>query len=312
MKACIIGKGSIGKKHFSILSKQKIEVFFVRRKKKYKTDIYFSELKNHSFDYFFITNPTSLHLKTLKRIIGFKKPIFIEKPFCNKKLTKEEIKYFLKHKIFVGFMLRYDKRIQKLKKIIRNKTDYSKIVWQTCMPKWHPNENYKKSYASRKDLGGGVVLTCSHEIDLSIYLFGNVIKVSAFKIKNRLKMDVEDRVQIILEHSSGQISEIFLDFTSQETERKIRVYLKQSIYEWDFFKNYLLEHKKNKAKKIKCKYKGLNETYLLQTKDILKNINTNRNRISLKNTLNTQLTIEAIFKSLSMKKTVTITKYPHI
>ena len=36
MKACIIGKGSIGKKHFSILSKQKIEVFFVRRKKKIK------------------------------------------------------------------------------------------------------------------------------------------------------------------------------------------------------------------------------------------------------------------------------------
>ena len=37
-------------------------------------------------------------------------------------------------------MLRYDKRIQKLKKIIKEKTDYSKIVWQTYMPKWHPNE----------------------------------------------------------------------------------------------------------------------------------------------------------------------------
>ena len=251
MKACIIGKGSIGKKHFSILSKQKIEVFFVRRKKKNKKDIHFSELKKYSFDYFFVTNPTSLHLKTLKRIVKFNKPIFIEKPFCNKKLIKKEIKYFLKHKIFIGYMLRYDKRIQKLKKIIKEKTDYSKIVWQTYMPKWHPNENYKQSYASRKDLGGGVVLTCAHEIDLSNYLFGNTIKVNAFKIKNRLKMDVEDRVQIILEHSSGQISEIFLDFTNQIIERKIKVYSKQSIYEWNFFKNYLLKDKKNKVKKIK-------------------------------------------------------------
>ena len=125
-------------------------------------------------------------------------------------------------------------------------------------------------------------------------------------------MDVEDRVQIILQHSSGQISEIFLDFTNKKSERKIKVYLKQSIYEWDFFKNYLLEHKKNKTNKINCKYKGLNETYLLQTKDILKNINTNKNRISLKNTLNTQLTIEAIFESLSKKKTVNVMKYPHI
>ena len=61
-------------------------------------------------------------------------------------------------------------------------------------------------------------------------------------------MDVEDRVQIILEHSSGQISEIFLDFTNQIIERKIKVYSKQSIYEWNFFKNYLLEHKKKKLK----------------------------------------------------------------
>ena len=96
---------------------------------------------------------------------------------------------------------------------------------------------------------GRGALTCAHEIDLSNYLFGNVIKVNAFKIKNRLKMDVEDRVQIILEHSSGQISEIFLDFTNQIIERKIKVYSKQSIYEWNFFKNYLLEHKKIKLKK---------------------------------------------------------------
>ncbi len=312
MKACIIGKGSIGKKHFSILSKLKLDIFFIRRKKKNKNDIYFSELKKHTFDYFFITNPTSLHIKTLKRIIKFKKPIFIEKPFCDKKLIKKEIKYFLKHKIFVGFMLRYDKRIQKLKKIIKKNPDYSKIVWQTFMPKWHPNENYKISYASKKNLGGGVVLTCSHEIDLATYLFGNVKKVNAFKIKNRMKMNVEDRIQIILEHSSGQISEIFLDFTNQKLERKIKVYQNQNIFEWDFFKDFIIEYKKNRAKKINCKYNGLKETYLLQTKDFLKNYNAKKNRISLKNTLNTQLTIEAIFKSLGKKKTVKVIQYPHI
>ena len=42
-------------------------------------------------------------------------------------------------------------------------------------------KNYKQSYASRKDLGGGVVLTCAHEIDLSNYLFGNVIKSKCFQ-----------------------------------------------------------------------------------------------------------------------------------
>ena len=84
------------------------------------------------------------------------------------------------------------KKKSSTKKIVKKNPDYSKIVWQTFMPKWHPNENYKISYASKKNLGGGVVLTCSHEIDLATYLFGNVKKVNAFKIKNRMKMNVED------------------------------------------------------------------------------------------------------------------------
>ena len=308
MKACIIGKGSIGKRHYKLLKKLNINAYFIRRKKKNISDLIFTDLKKFTFNYFLITNPTSLHRKTLMRVIGFNKPIFIEKPFCNKKLSKKDINLFLKKYIYVGYMLRYDKRIQKLKKIISRDVNYSKIIWQTYMPNWHPGENFKKSYASKKELGGGVVYTCSHEIDLAIYLFGHVKKVSSFRIKNRLKMNVEDRIQIILEHYNGQISEIYLDFTNQIKSRKIKVYLGEKILEWDFFKKYILEYKQKKVKRIYCKYKNLDQTYLSQNIDFLKN-KKNNNRISFKNTLDTQLTIEAIMKSLISKKAVEINEY---
>ena len=47
--------------------------------------------------------------------------------------------------------------------------------------KWHPNEIINKVMHRKRPWGGGITY---HEIDLSNYLFGNVIKVNAFKIKN--------------------------------------------------------------------------------------------------------------------------------
>ena len=69
-------------------------------------------------------------------------------------------------------MLRHDPRIIFLKSKIENKLNkvkYANFFLQTFMPEWHPWENYHKSYASNKALGGGVLLTCSHEIDLSVF-----------------------------------------------------------------------------------------------------------------------------------------------
>ena len=42
------------------------------------------------------------------------------------------------------------------------------------LPDWHPYENYKESYAAKKELGGGVVLTSIHELDYLYWLFGKI------------------------------------------------------------------------------------------------------------------------------------------
>jgi hypothetical protein len=36
------------------------------------------------------------------------------------------------------------------------------------LPKWHPYADYRKEYTALKTLGGGVIRTLSHEIDLSL------------------------------------------------------------------------------------------------------------------------------------------------
>ena len=54
---------------------------------------------------------------------------------------------------------------------------FSHVENGSYLPDWHPDENYSKSYAARNDLGGGVVLTCIHEIDYLYWIFGNVSEV---------------------------------------------------------------------------------------------------------------------------------------
>ena len=63
------------------------------------------------------------------------------------------------------------------------------------LPYWHPKEDYKKSYASRKKLGGGVILTLIHEIDYLFWIFGKFKSVySTGGNLTKLNTDVEDTV----------------------------------------------------------------------------------------------------------------------
>ena len=78
MKGCIVGKGSIGKRHGNILRKLGVEVFYIRRNAKKKDEI---KINNKKFleksNFFLITNPTSNHIYTLNKLLRFKKPILI-------------------------------------------------------------------------------------------------------------------------------------------------------------------------------------------------------------------------------------------
>ena len=56
-----------------------------------------------------------------------------------------------------------------ISKILKKSIIYSNFVWHTYFP-WCPYENYRNSYAIKKKMGGGVIKTYSHEVDLSHYL----------------------------------------------------------------------------------------------------------------------------------------------
>ena len=61
------------------------------------------------------------------------------------------------------------------------------------LPKWHPYADYTQEYTARKKLGGGVIRTLSHEIDLALHWFGQYSNAVGYAEKiSHLQLDTDD------------------------------------------------------------------------------------------------------------------------
>jgi predicted dehydrogenase len=68
------------------------------------------------------------------------------------------------------------------------------------LPNFHRYEDYRSTYAARRDLGGGVVLSQIHELDYLSLLFGTPSRVFAMGGHlSDLEIDVEDVAAILLD-----------------------------------------------------------------------------------------------------------------
>ena len=158
MKIVIIGYGSIGRRHASILKENfKNCKIFLHTKQKVKKFRSFKDFKYIKFikpDYVIIASETYKHLKQLtyleENFKGIK--ILIEKPLFHQ-FNKFKVK---NNKVYVGYNLRFHPLLQILKENIKNRKIWSvQIICGSYLPSWRKNIDYRKSYSSKKN-GGGV------------------------------------------------------------------------------------------------------------------------------------------------------------
>ena len=78
----------------------------------------------------------------------------------------------------MGFQMRFNPLIKFLEKTIKKKSPIGKLITahiHHCenIKDFHPYEDYRVSYAAKKKLGGGVILSQIHEVDYFLHLFQN-------------------------------------------------------------------------------------------------------------------------------------------
>lgn len=255
LKVLIVGLGSAGKRHATILkNKFKISnIYFLTKKRNQSNSIKSNlEIKKINPDYIIIANSTSEHFKVLK---------FLEKNFSGKIILVEKPLYekfrnlnIRKNKVFVAYQLRFHPVILKLKELSKSQKLFNiNVIANSYLPDWRKT-NYRYSYSSKKKEGGGVLLDLSHELDYINWIFPN-IKFNFFLNKKISTLDINSDDIAIINGSLNKklFCQINLNYFSMIPKRLIFLDGKNISFYGDLINNFyrLNINKKIKRKKIK-------------------------------------------------------------
>ena len=250
MKALVVGYGSIGKRHIQNLSKFKnMEILVVTKRKndtflkKYNCKIFSTIQKSldERPNFAIVCTETSTHIKYSNLLAKHGIHLLIEKPLSNSiigvnSLLKESRKQKLT--TLIGCNLRFHPCIKKIKDVLSRKKLGKILSIQiengSYLPNWHPDENYTKSYASQEKLGGGVTLTCIHEIDYLYWFFKKISQVVSITGKfSDLKIDADDLSVILMKVGKNSVAEIHLDYFQQPSRRSCKIIGTKGTLTWD-------------------------------------------------------------------------------
>ena len=337
MNILFLGLGSIGQRHLRnlISLNKKIKFYAIRKKysaplldnknkiingdikKKYKITYLkkFSEIKkkNIKLDAAFICTPSIFHISQAIWLIKNNINVFVEKPLgSDDKKVGDLIKALKKNtqvKAMMGFQLKFNPIINRVKRLISK--NFIGIIYSVLIEHgehindFHPYEDYKKTYAARKELGGGVILSQIHELDYMYYIFDNYNIKNLNSISGRiskLKINVEDTLIsnfLIKKNKKNKfLCTLHLNYYEKPKKRKITILASEGKIVADLNKQNLLIYRKNYFKNIKFKF-SRNEIF---KKQVLYFLNAVKNKRKIKKSYDLFNGIKSLKLAIKLKK----------
>jgi len=167
----------------------------------------FDQALSQQPDVVFVTNPNDQHIPIAVTAAQAGCNLFIEKPLSNSLEGVSELIELVDVKklvCFVGYQLRFHPCIRRTQSLLNThvigRVISARLTFGEYLPDWHKYEDYRQYHASRKDQGGGVILSQIHDLDYACLLFGMPRKVFALGGKfSDLEIDVEDTASILME-----------------------------------------------------------------------------------------------------------------
>ena len=276
----ISGYGSIGRKHAHILSrlvnKKKITILTKQKITNFRTIKTLKSFHEINPQYIVICNSTSDHINKIK---------FIEKN-CKNKIVLVEKPLFSqpnkinvsKNKYYVGYNLRFNSIIDFLKKKIKSKKIWTvNIFCGSYLPKWRKNIDYTKSSSAKKNLGGGVLLDLSHELDYAQWLFGKIqIEHCKSKKISNLNIETDDFLNLVGKTTKVPFIQINLNYFTRHPLRKILIDGKNISIQADLIEKNVICYEGNKKKIYNFKNSYKDYEYKNQHLAILKKKHTRK------------------------------------
>ncbi|MFH2101708.1 MAG: Gfo/Idh/MocA family oxidoreductase [Candidatus Micrarchaeota archaeon] len=236
MKILVVGCGSIGKRHLTNLKEAGVEEIMACDVSHENLDFANSEVGAETFtdldkalaarpDAVMICAPPNMHLGMAKKVLEAGIDLFLEKPVAEKLEGLESLKTLAEGKIvLIGYNLRFNPCLEEAKKLVDEgmigRLMHIDAYYGNYLPNWRPTMDYRKVYSSQKNMGGGIILDCSHEIDYILWLMGKAKTVTCTATKaSSLELDVEDTAEVNFRFDDGKIAHAHLDFVRPDLRR---------------------------------------------------------------------------------------------
>ena len=249
MKFLIAGLGSIGRRHLRNLGAcGQTDVLLLRSG---RSTLPAGELEGFPAvtdlgaalawgpDAVIVSNPTALHLDVAIPGAQAGCHLLIEKPVSDSLDRVDDLRRAVEEggsRVLVGFQFRFHPTLKRAKSLIDagelGRTTSVSSHWGEYLPEWHPWEDYRVSYAARRDLGGGVLLTLCHPFDYLRWIFGEVEQAGGVA-GHGLGLEVEALVDAALRFRSGVGASIHLDYLQRPPEHSLEVVGETGRLQWD-------------------------------------------------------------------------------
>ncbi|MFZ0813935.1 MAG: Gfo/Idh/MocA family oxidoreductase [Candidatus Sulfotelmatobacter sp.] len=255
--ALVVGAGSIGRRHLSNLKKLGLTRLAACDPHPERLEYVAGEFQAECFpsiedglekfqpDIVLVCTPPVHHISQALQAVRAGAHIFVEKPLSDRMDGVEELRDEVAKRgavVQVGYNLRFHPAIQKLKELV-DESAVGRILWAhveagSYLPDWRPWQDYRKSYTARRELGGGILLDGSHELDYVTWLFGAPQEVACMAGRvSQLEVNVEDCATVLLRFPDGKRVDVHLDFIQRSYSRYCALVGPEGKLQWDLLSN---------------------------------------------------------------------------
>jgi len=248
----LVGLGSIGRRHLRLIRELRpdLEITLVRsgkgqswpeEKLAHSSVSSIPEAIQSGIQAAIISSPSPFHTQQSLQLAQAGVHQLIEKPLSHETKGLVELEEsLLQHnvKVLIGYVLRHDPAARCFKKELDQGRVgtllHVKIECGSYLPDWRHEQDYRQTASAKRELGGGVLLELSHELDYVRWFFGTVSNVQALLINSgSLDIEVEDCAELTLENEAGLPVQVHLDFHRRHPIRTCKIQGTEGELCWD-------------------------------------------------------------------------------
>ncbi len=240
MQVLVIGLGSIGKRHATLLRQKGVEVWAYDPEVKVYEGITPLERPEQipALNGVVVSSPNHTHGEWMK---AFKDHhLFVEKPLVADQFQLKGLEdVSFSKSVSVAANYYFHPTMQEMMSTLRQgalgRPFYGRLYFGHYLPYWRPGRDYRQVYSSRRAEGGGVFLdTMSHHLFWIDALFGPLTRVEGqFYSDHGLEMDVEDMATVHVVTQGGMCFDCHMNYLDQCRRFMVEIVGEKGTLVWE-------------------------------------------------------------------------------